>query len=102
MKRKVTVVTVSLTFRCTHCGKPISPGAGYVELDLWHLARPPFEGWRAMHRDCDPDVMDYVWWRDVAAFRGEYPAGTLEHLLQKRWWDPDLWVAFLRSPALVR
>lgn len=82
-----------IIWTCCMCGSPIDDGVGYVE----HPANlsTEFEGWRAIHRGCDPDQDDTAFW-SVERLRGLADLRSLaEHGRAKRWWSEREWSDFL-------
>lgn len=82
-----------IIWTCCKCEQPIADGAGYVE----HPANlsPEFEGWRAIHRSCDPDRDDTAFW-SVERLRSLADLRSLaEHGRVKRWWSEREWSDFL-------
>jgi hypothetical protein len=94
----------TLVWRCACCGLEIADVAGYVECDAWSEPWRPrtFDGWRAMHRDCDPDPELATYWWAIERLRTEQDLiDAADHMRGKRWWDEGEWTALLASPMVT-
>src|SRR3954465_1259003 len=93
-----------IIWKCWRCWLEIENGAGYLERDSW--ASPArtrtFEGWRALHRECDREITNDTYWWAVERLRTEQNLiDAAEHMRSKQWWSEDEWQALLDSPLVT-